>query len=136
VGWGRGPRWWGFPQRGRRQYSVPLEVPGMRGVYSHITPGMREDLTAGLQELWAASLREQARISDVTSPGAGLSPGQLSGADNRDRTQDRLPFWSQNRTPESQKARPSLRAGPLICGFSGVGEGTRTPGPQDHNNAV
>jgi hypothetical protein len=39
------------------------EVPGMRGVYSHITPGMREDLLAGLQELWEASLRERARIS-------------------------------------------------------------------------
>jgi hypothetical protein len=39
------------------------EVPGMRGVYSHITPGMREDLTAGLQELWEASVHERARIS-------------------------------------------------------------------------
>jgi len=39
------------------------EVPGMRGVYSHITPGMREDLTAGLQRLWEASLHERARIS-------------------------------------------------------------------------
>jgi integrase len=39
------------------------EVPGMRGVYSHITPGMREALTAGLQALWEASLRERARIA-------------------------------------------------------------------------
>jgi hypothetical protein len=39
------------------------EVPGMRGVYSHITSGMREDLTAGLQRLWEASLRERARIA-------------------------------------------------------------------------
>jgi len=36
------------------------EVPGMRGVYSHVTPGMREDLTARLQELWEAALRERA----------------------------------------------------------------------------
>ncbi len=43
------------------------EVPGMRGVYSHITPGMRGDLVTGLQELWEASLRERARIS-ATSP--------------------------------------------------------------------
>ncbi len=43
------------------------EVPGMRGVYSHITPGMRENLVAGLQELWEASLRERARTS-ATSP--------------------------------------------------------------------
>ncbi len=39
------------------------EVPGMRGVYSHITPGMREALTAGLQELWETSLRARARIA-------------------------------------------------------------------------
>ena len=38
------------------------EVPGMRGIYSHITPGMREDLTR-LQELWEASLHERARIA-------------------------------------------------------------------------
>jgi len=37
-------------------------VPGMRGVYSHITAGMRDDLMAGLQELWEASLHERARI--------------------------------------------------------------------------
>jgi hypothetical protein len=39
------------------------EVPGMRGVYSHITPGMRADLVAGLQELWETSLDERACIS-------------------------------------------------------------------------
>jgi len=39
------------------------DVPGMRGVYSHITAGMRDDLMAGLQELWEASLHERARIS-------------------------------------------------------------------------
>ena len=39
------------------------EVPGMRGVYSHVTPGMRADLTAGLQELWEASLQHRARIA-------------------------------------------------------------------------
>jgi integrase len=43
------------------------EVPGMRGVYSHITPGMREDLTAGLQQLWEAALHERAEIA-VRSP--------------------------------------------------------------------
>ena len=31
------------------------EVPGMRGVYSHITPGMRAELKAGLQEWWEHS---------------------------------------------------------------------------------
>jgi hypothetical protein len=39
------------------------EVPGMRGVYSHITPGMRAELRAGLQELWEASLLERSRLA-------------------------------------------------------------------------
>jgi len=38
------------------------EVPGMRGVYSHITPRMRAELNAGLQELWVRSLHERSRI--------------------------------------------------------------------------
>lgn len=49
------------------------EVPGMRGVYSHITLGMREALTTGLQELWDDSLRERARI-------AGRSPVRVLNA--------------------------------------------------------
>jgi hypothetical protein len=39
------------------------EVPGMRGIYSHITPRMRADLRYGLQELWEASLDERARLT-------------------------------------------------------------------------
>jgi hypothetical protein len=39
------------------------EVPGMRGVYGHVTPAMREALTTMLQERWEASLRERARLS-------------------------------------------------------------------------
>jgi len=42
------------------------EVLGMRGIYSHITAGMREDLTAGLQELWDVAFRERARMSLVS----------------------------------------------------------------------
>ncbi len=39
------------------------EVPGMRGVYSHITPAMRAGLRAGLQELWERSLHERSRLA-------------------------------------------------------------------------
>jgi hypothetical protein len=39
------------------------EVPGMRGIYSHVTPDMRKELTAGLQELWQASLKDRARLA-------------------------------------------------------------------------
>jgi hypothetical protein len=47
------------------------EVPGMRGVYSHVTLGMRAELVAGLQQLWKASLIERARISNRSTV-AGL----------------------------------------------------------------
>ena len=39
------------------------EVPGMRGVYGHVTPAMREALTTMLQERWETSLRERARLT-------------------------------------------------------------------------
>ena len=39
------------------------EVPGMRGVYTHITPRMRAELRDGLQELWQASLDQRACLS-------------------------------------------------------------------------
>jgi integrase len=38
------------------------EVPGMRGVYTHIAPEWRTDLTDGLQRLWEESLDARARI--------------------------------------------------------------------------
>jgi len=39
------------------------EVPGMRGVYSHVSTAMRAELTTALQERWTASLRERARLA-------------------------------------------------------------------------
>ncbi|MEQ4209903.1 site-specific integrase [Actinopolymorpha sp. B9G3] len=39
------------------------EVPGMRGVYSHISTRMRTGLVDALQALWAESLEERARIA-------------------------------------------------------------------------
>jgi hypothetical protein len=39
------------------------EVPGMRSVYSHVTPRMRAELRDGLQALWEASLYERAALS-------------------------------------------------------------------------
>jgi hypothetical protein len=39
------------------------EMPGMHGVYGHMSLGMRADLKAALQERWEASLRERFRIS-------------------------------------------------------------------------
>lgn len=45
------------------------EVPGMRGVYTHITPRMRAELRDGLQELWEASLDERVRFAERSAVG-------------------------------------------------------------------
>jgi hypothetical protein len=39
------------------------EMPGMHGVYGHVSPAMRAELMAALQERWEASLRERAQLS-------------------------------------------------------------------------
>jgi hypothetical protein len=39
------------------------EMPGMHGVYGHVSPAMRAELCAALQERWKASLRQRARLS-------------------------------------------------------------------------
>jgi hypothetical protein len=39
------------------------EMPGMHGVYGHVSPAMRADLKAALQGRWETSLRERARLS-------------------------------------------------------------------------
>jgi hypothetical protein len=38
------------------------EMPGMHGVYGHVSPAMRVDLKAALQARWEDSLRERARL--------------------------------------------------------------------------
>jgi hypothetical protein len=39
------------------------EMPGMQGVYGHVSRAMRTDLQAALQRRWEASLRERAQLS-------------------------------------------------------------------------
>jgi hypothetical protein len=53
------------------------EVPGMRGVYSHITVSMRAELRNGLQELWEASLHERALLA--THSAVAVLDGILAG---------------------------------------------------------
>ncbi len=43
------------------------DVPGMRSLYAHVSPRMRDDLIAALQARWEKSLRERASI-DPRSP--------------------------------------------------------------------
>src|ERR1700678_3568685 len=43
------------------------DVPGMRGLYTHATQAMRENLTVALQSRWETSLRDRAAL-DPHSP--------------------------------------------------------------------
>jgi integrase len=46
-----------------RSERMGQEVPGMRGVYAHVSPAMRAHLKTALQERWEVSLRERAALS-------------------------------------------------------------------------
>jgi hypothetical protein len=39
------------------------EEPGMRGVYGHVSPAMREEIKEALQARWEESLRQRARLA-------------------------------------------------------------------------
>jgi hypothetical protein len=39
------------------------EMPGMHGVYGHVSPAMRADVKAALEERWENSLRERALLN-------------------------------------------------------------------------
>jgi hypothetical protein len=39
------------------------DIPGMRGLYAHVSHRMREELTAALQARWEESLRERASMN-------------------------------------------------------------------------
>lgn len=78
------------------------EVPGMRGVCGHVSPAMRADLEAALQERWEASLRERARLSPRS-----IVPvlDALLTAPREQSAKIGSQFCSQNRTPASDPAR-------------------------------
>jgi hypothetical protein len=46
------------------------EVPGIRGVYSHVSPAMRAGLMANLEERWQTALAERGR----TAPRSSVRP--------------------------------------------------------------
>jgi hypothetical protein len=59
------------------------EVPGMRGVYGHVSTRMRADLRAALQVAWDDALRQRAALWPRSSVGALdailLAAGQPAG---------------------------------------------------------
>lgn len=56
------------------------DEPGMRGVYGHVSPAMREELKAALQARWEQSLRQRAALSSVSA--APLLNRLLAGVRN------------------------------------------------------
>ena len=42
------------------------DEPGMRGVYGHVSPAMREELKAALQRRWMESLRQRAALGPMS----------------------------------------------------------------------
>lgn len=43
------------------------DEPGMRGVYGHVSPAMRQELKAALQARWEESLRQRTALSPVST---------------------------------------------------------------------
>ncbi|MEU8278164.1 hypothetical protein ACFYOK_37645 [Microbispora bryophytorum] len=65
-------------------------VPGMRGVYTHVSEGMRADLKTGLQRLWEESLAMRAGYSSH-SPVAVLDALLKPYRDGKKKTIYRIP---------------------------------------------
>jgi hypothetical protein len=104
----------------------------MRGVYSHITPGMRAGLKAGLQELRGSSLYERSRLaprSAVPVLDALLAPyrGVQPKIGSRFAPRTGIP-WTGGMAVTAAN-RSDLH-------FIGVSDGIRTHDIQDHNLAL
>ena len=90
------------------------EMPGMHGVYGHVSPAMRATLKAALQARWEDSLRERAKISSRSivrsSTPCWSSTGSL--------IHDPLPSCSQDRTVGQKVRGPRPCRGPLTRRFT------------------
>jgi integrase len=74
------------------------EVPGMRGVYSHVSRAMRADLVAALQERWQVALQARARITSHSS--AAAVDALLR------ETLNRGPTWAHTQAEDPDPAKP------------------------------
>ena len=84
------------------------DVPGVRGLYTHVTQAMREDLTAALQARWETSLRDRAAL-DPHSP-VPLLDNLLAPyrAARQDAARHRAPPLALAGSAGTGKARPDL----------------------------
>jgi hypothetical protein len=90
------------------------------------------------QAFWHACVGGQRRAAEyLLSRGADLNwePDYANGTplDAASGLGTRQENVIQNRAPQSQETQPCSWLGLLARYSIGVGEGTRTPGPQDHN---
>lgn len=90
-----------------RSERMDHEVAGMRGVYAHVSPAMRENLKVALQERWQQSLRERAALAPRS-----IVPvlDALLAVDGEPTTKIGSHSAPQNRTPERQKAQAAVAA--------------------------
>jgi len=85
------------------------QVPGMQGVYTHVSAAMREELQMALQARWDNALRARAALAPH-SPVSLLD--DLLEPMRRQRHFDRLPRWepARNRGEEfSKRGLPGVR---------------------------
>jgi len=81
------------------------EVPGMRGIYSHVTERMLNEIREALQRRWYASLRARAALSPCSEvPALDAALRSLPECARGSRWEPPLPAFSQNRAPERQSA--------------------------------
>jgi hypothetical protein len=100
-----------------RSERIGHEVPGMRGVYGHVSPAMRAELKAMLEEPWESSLNDRIRPSprsmipalDVLLA-AQREPATKIGSQNRT-----PPLPESEQTDQGHTAWPPVTA--LTCGF-------------------
>ena len=95
------------------EHRLGHEVPGMRGLYAHVSDRMREDLKRALQARWEDSLRERAALhahspvpllDELLAPFRAPAPDQVTPQDTQPRQthtgrqgEDDLPNSSQPR---------------------------------------
>ena len=88
------------------------QVPGMRGLYAHTSPRMRDDLMDALQARWEESLRARAALSQH-SPVPLLDSLLAREDEKREKMISQIPPKRATRQPEPTRLEPVLRASDL-----------------------
>ena len=94
------------------------DEPGMRGVYGHVSPAMREELKAALQARWEESLRQRATLSPVSAvpllARAGHRVPHHTGRPARAGGKPADRRGGMHALPDQQRGIPALRRGTRV----------------------